>query len=136
MVANYERIFGQKPRNASSPLVKVITQKLLFRAAQSRRHQDIPVADWCPTVGSTTRKDRHHYSSDDNVKIPCSTSTRTYGSCETYSDSFNKMKHANGYVQKNPTIQTSQRQVRLGEHMLQGSKEEVPDDAPHLVANE
>jgi hypothetical protein len=26
-----------------------------------------------------------HYSSDDNVKIPCSTSTRTYGSCETHS---------------------------------------------------
>jgi hypothetical protein len=32
---------------------------------------------------------------------------------------INKMKHAIvGYVQKNPTIQTSRDQVRLGEHML------------------
>jgi hypothetical protein len=119
MVANYERIFGQKPKNAASPLVKVITQNLTVRTCsitkipRSTSHWLVPlqwvvqlgridiIQQWWQCQGSVQHPDKDIWIVWTHSRIH-----QQDEACDC----------PDMYWRTRP--QTSRSQVRLGEHML------------------
>jgi hypothetical protein len=131
MVANYERIFGQKPRNAvarEGDHPELDCSELLNHEDTKIYQSLIGALQWVVQLGRI----------DITAVMTMSRFRAAPGQGHMWivHGFINKMKHASEYVLKNPTTQTSQKSSTTGRTHVTGSQGRVPDDAPHLLANE
>jgi hypothetical protein len=129
MVANYERIFGQKLSIRSEGDHPELDCSELLNHEDTKIYQSLIGALWVVQLG--------------RIDIITAVMTMSRFRAAPRQGHMDRVRRIHGFINKMSmrlsayvlkTTPTSRNQVRLGEHM--GAKEEVPDDAPHLLANE